>query len=148
MSKEKAEVQRVQNVLIGMFQISTCSPSPDIEIQKLDTRLTDSLGIEACIIASKPEGKSKYYLSLRWTLASNVLRCRMEGSWACWWHLVRFPSLQWQSVVPKDSEIITACEIGNVEMMVDLFSSGRASPNDVTPDNLTLLYVNHFQTYL
>ncbi|KAI9769608.1 MAG: hypothetical protein M1839_003610 [Geoglossum umbratile] len=63
------------------------------------------------------------------------------------------PSVHWNislpTVVPNESEIVELASLGNVEAMVMLFRSGRASPTDVTPQGNTLLHIavrrNHLQ---
>ncbi|KAH7323048.1 ankyrin repeat-containing domain protein [Stachybotrys elegans] len=43
------------------------------------------------------------------------------------------------NVVPADSAIMRACQIGDVGKIQELFAKNLASPWDVTPDNLSLL---------
>jgi hypothetical protein len=55
------------------------------------------------------------------------------------------PSVHWNislpTIVANDSEIVELASLGNVEGMVRLFQSGRASPTDTTPQGNTLLHV-------
>ncbi|KAH8587423.1 ankyrin repeat-containing domain protein [Bisporella sp. PMI_857] len=44
-----------------------------------------------------------------------------------------------KNVVPEDSQIMTACKNGDTPLVKELFRTGRASPNDVTPENSTPL---------
>ena len=59
------------------------------------------------------------------------------------WRLVPVasPGIMPLRVIPKHSDIVSACAAGSVYEAKRLFANGRASPYDVTPDNLSLLYV-------
>lgn len=46
-----------------------------------------------------------------------------------------------KNVVPEDSTIMAACKKGDVVAVRELFRTGRASPNDVTPENSSPLRV-------
>jgi hypothetical protein len=47
-----------------------------------------------------------------------------------------------QNIVPESSDIVRACSEGNVSWVKELFATRSASPNDITPVNLTLLRVS------
>lgn len=47
-----------------------------------------------------------------------------------------------KNVVPEDSTIMTACKQGDVVSVKELFRTGQASPNDVTPQNSSPLRVS------
>jgi hypothetical protein len=49
--------------------------------------------------------------------------------------------LQIKNLVPESSPIITACKLGNITTVWELFQSGQASINDITPENQSLLRV-------
>ena len=57
--------------------------------------------------------------------------------------LPSFPKLRLrpQTIVPNDSEIVSACESGNVAKIQHLFETRQAYPNDRTTDDLTVLRV-------
>lgn len=59
------------------------------------------------------------------------------------WRIIPLPSpgIVPLHVVPRHSEIVTACAAGKIDVVRRLFAAGHASPYDVTPDNLSLLYV-------
>lgn len=48
-----------------------------------------------------------------------------------------------KNVVPEDSQIMTACKLGDVVLVKELFRKGLASPNDVTPENSSPLRVSY-----
>jgi hypothetical protein len=50
-------------------------------------------------------------------------------------------NLSLPAVVEKDSEIVEFASLGNLEAMLELFRSGRATPTDITPDGSSLLHV-------
>jgi hypothetical protein len=50
-------------------------------------------------------------------------------------------NLSLPAVVEKDSEIMEFASLGNLEAMLELFRSGRATPTDVTLDGSSLLHV-------
>ena len=47
-----------------------------------------------------------------------------------------------KNIVPEDSLIINACKAGDVILVRELFRAGKASPNDITPDNSNPLRVS------
>jgi hypothetical protein len=47
-----------------------------------------------------------------------------------------------KNVVPEKSKIITACKTGDIISVKELFRTGEASPNDVTPENSSPLRVS------
>ena len=49
--------------------------------------------------------------------------------------------LRSQSIVPNDSEIIRACEAGDITRIQGIFKTRQARPNDRTTDDLTVLRV-------
>ncbi|KAH0536975.1 hypothetical protein FGG08_006203 [Glutinoglossum americanum] len=63
------------------------------------------------------------------------------------------PSLHWNISLPRivanDSEIMEFASLGNIEAMVRLFRSGKASPTDITPQGNSLLHIavrsNHLE---
>lgn len=57
--------------------------------------------------------------------------------------LPSFPKLglRPQSIVPNDSEIIRACEAGDITRIQGMFKTREAHPNDRTTDDLTVLRV-------
>jgi hypothetical protein len=49
--------------------------------------------------------------------------------------------MQIKNLVPDDSDIMVACERGDISTVWDLFQGGKASINDITLDNRTPLLV-------
>jgi hypothetical protein len=48
-----------------------------------------------------------------------------------------------KNVVPPDSMIMTACESGNTSLVWSLLNEGKASINDITPENFSPLSVRN-----
>ena len=46
-----------------------------------------------------------------------------------------------KNVVPEDLKIMAACKTGDIVSVKELFRTGQASPNDVTPENSSPLRV-------
>lgn len=111
-------------------------------VQRWNTSLSHYLGIEACLIVSKGDGKNKYNVFVRWPLRSwKVLNGRFASSWPSWCSLSFYPCLTVQNIVPLDSPTVGACHSGDISTLRTLLSAKKAHPNDTTEDNLTLLYV-------
>lgn len=47
-----------------------------------------------------------------------------------------------KNIIPEDSVIFEACKQGNAQLVRQLFRSGEASPNDITPQNSNPLRVS------
>lgn len=119
-----------------------CNPTQDTFVQDWDTRLHKYLGITAGMIVYYSDGKNKYNFFFRWPIFwSKVLNGRIESSWPSWPSLSIYALLRIQNVVPNDSVTVVACLQDDVTVLRSLCLTGKAHPNDTTPDNLTLLYV-------
>ena len=46
-----------------------------------------------------------------------------------------------KNLVPEDSPIMVACQIGDTSAVLNLLNEGKASVNDITPDNFSPLSV-------
>jgi hypothetical protein len=111
-------------------------------------------GFHLSAIASKAEKRTRYSVSFRfrppwiWPF-KRQLKSRMIAidfafdQLSTPWRLVPLasPGIVALRVIPKHGGIVSACVAGNVDEARRLFASGRASPYDITPDNLSLLYV-------
>ena len=104
------------------------------------------LGIEAVLSIYGNDYQTTYDFSARQSFLGLRLLCLDL-------RLRRFPlaglglsfgggGLTMKNVVPEDSVIMTACKRGDVITVRELFRSGLASPNDVTPENSNPLRVS------
>lgn len=99
------------------------------------------LGITAYLIMSRDYSYNKHSITIRWPLLwALVFMGRM--SFYGFWPTSLSVSLRPQAIIPTGSELIEACKANDVQTLQTLFASGRAHPNDVTPDNLTPLRVS------
>jgi hypothetical protein len=119
-----------------------CEPITEARVAQWNTRISEYLGVNVYWIVSKVEGKNRYNVFLRWpTIWSRVLNGRIISSWPSWPSLSIYPSFKVQNIIQTDSLIVRACRRNDLQSIQELFSSGRAHPNDTTSENRTLLYV-------
>ncbi|KAH8594112.1 ankyrin repeat-containing domain protein [Bisporella sp. PMI_857] len=115
-------------------------------VHKFDNWLTNYFGIDAIFIVSKDDHKNVYSAYVKWHFSGScILNGSFTSSWPTWPELAVRSKFRVQNIVPADSEIVKACSLADgidvalLNKIKELFSSGKAHPNDTTPDNLTLL---------
>jgi len=110
------------------------------------------IGFRFTIVAAEAATRTRYYVSIRfrfpallgrrkaWVLAMDFVFWTEKSTWG----VVSMVALGIQPlpVVSETSEIIQACGSGNVHAARRLFARHLASPYDITPRNLNLLYVS------
>jgi hypothetical protein len=143
---ENGEVQK--NLVLKGFV--TRDPHEGIDFWKSVKLLENSwlrfLGIEAVLSIYGNDYQTTYDFSARQSLLGLKFLCLD----LC---VRRFPlaglgfsifnsGIKLKNVVPEDSLIIEACKRGDVIMVRDLFRTGRASPDDITPENSNPLRVS------
>ncbi len=106
--------------------------------------LAKYLGIKSGVITSKVKDQNISTIFARWPLLlpfglSQVITAQLLFQNG----LPSFPKLRLrpQTIVPRDSEIISACEKGDITRIQGLFQTRQAYPNDRTTDDLTVLRV-------
>ena len=107
--------------------------------------LAKYLGIKSGVIISTAKDQSTFTTFARWPLLlpfgfSQVITAQFlfQNGLPCLPKL----GLRPQTVVSKDSEIIRACEAGDITGIQRLFKIRQAQPNDRTTDDLTVLRVS------
>ena len=108
--------------------------------------LANALGIKLGYIVSKTHNKSAWNIFVRWHLKLPLGLGRVVAGQAVirdFYHL-SLPNLglRPQNIIPQDSDIIDACENGEILRIQDILSAKKAHPNDRTPDNLTVFRVS------
>ena len=108
------------------------------------TWLAKYLGIKSGVIKSPAKDQSMLTIFARWPLSlpfglSQVITAQMlfQNGLPCLPKL----GLRPQAIVAKDSEIIRACEAGDIDGIKEIFKQRQAHPNDRTTDDLTVLRV-------
>ena len=101
---------------------------------------------QVSIIISRDERRNIYSAYFRWPLKGVwILNWSLTSSWPTWPQLTIRSKFRVQNIVPADSEIVKTCSLriddNSLIKIRELFSSGKAHPNDTTPDNLTLMRV-------
>jgi hypothetical protein len=126
-----------------MPPVQLIAPALRTKVEAWNIILGRRFGLKACMIVSEKDGKVERRLVVRYPLAgTKVLHCTLVSSWPLWMQPSLSPHLRVQDIISDDSEILNACKENNAEQVTGLILSGRAHPNDATPENLTLLYVN------
>lgn len=104
--------------------------------QQWKSKISNYLGIRMCMTVSRVEGKNKYTVVIRCPLMTQkILHGRISSSWPSWPNLSISPHLRVQNIVSEESEVVEACRNGNVCLVEQLFSCGKAHPNDSTMAN-------------
>jgi hypothetical protein len=123
-------------------------PTLNALVHKFDNWMTNYLGLDASLIISRDERRNVYSAYFRWPLKGAwVLSGSLTSSWPTWPELSIRSKFRVQNTVPADADIVKACSIADriddtsLIKIKELFSSGKAHPNDTTPDNLTLMRV-------
>ena len=109
--------------------------------------LAKYLGIKSSVIMSTANNQNFSTISARWPLSlpfglSQVITARMLFQNGLPSSLPKL-TLRPQSIVPRDSEIVRACETGDTARMRVIFETRQAHPNDRTTDDLTVLRVGY-----
>ena len=107
--------------------------------------LASYLGIKSSVIMSTPKNQKFSSISVRWPLSlpfglSQVITAQMLFQSGLPSSLPKL-TLRPQSMVPCDSEIIRACETGDIARIRGILETRQAHPNDRTTDDLTVLRV-------
>ncbi|KUJ21429.1 ankyrin [Mollisia scopiformis] len=127
----------------------TETPTPTITPQQgsqfSETRVhrwaSSYFGANINLIVSRFDGQYSQNMILQCPLSSNrVLRVRVQSLRAPWPSLLIYPCFRIQNTVPSDSSMVKACQDGDTEKIQELISSGRANPNDMTVDRVTMLH--------
>ncbi|KAF4632133.1 hypothetical protein G7Y89_g5994 [Cudoniella acicularis] len=97
------------------------------------------LGVTMKLIYLNCDGKKKSTLSIRWPLfATMLLVWRVNISLN--WHRQYYFSLKALRIIPENALVIQACKENNMRLIRQLFSDSEAHVNDITSNNLTLLF--------
>ena len=103
------------------------------------------LGVKLGLIISGTEPQSSWDVYARWDLRlplglghAVTGQLIIRNSWPTLSRLRMSP----QNTIPQNSEIIKACESGDIARIQHLLSSKAVHPNDRTPDNFTVLRVS------
>ena len=102
------------------------------------------LGLKSDIIVSKIEDHTSISIFARWPLELPFRLGHTVTGQMLWQSA--FPSilklgLSPQNTIPRDSEIITACQKGDMLKIREILTTKQVHPNDRTPDNLTVFRV-------
>jgi hypothetical protein len=124
-------------------------------VHKFDNWMTNYLGIDLSLIVSRDERRNVYNAHFRWPLkGALVLDWSLTSSWPTWPQFTFRSKFRVQNIVPADSEIVKICSRADrinddsLSQIRELFLSGKAHPNDTTPDNLTLMRVCYVSLFL
>jgi hypothetical protein len=122
------------------------TPTLNALVYKFDNWMANYLGLDVSIIISRDERRNVYSAYFRWPLKGVwTLNWSLTSSWPTWPQLTIRSKFRVQNIVPADSEIVKTCSLriddNSLIKIRELFSSGKAHPNDTTPDNLTLMRV-------
>lgn len=109
------------------------------------------LGLEAVLAVCGNDYQTTYDVSAR----QNILGLKLLCLDFCF---RRFPlaglgisivsgGIKLKNIIPESSPIIDACKSGNDTLVRELFRSGKASPNDTTPENSNPLRVSTFAVH-
>jgi hypothetical protein len=106
--------------------------------------LAKTLGIMAHMVISKRDGGSSCTFYVRWPLKlpfgmGHVIAGRLTVHTLC----PALPKmlLLSQNLIPCDSRIISACELGNIAEIREILKARTAHPNDCTLENITVFRV-------
>ncbi|ETN43898.1 uncharacterized protein HMPREF1541_11029 [Cyphellophora europaea CBS 101466] len=128
-------------------------PQPTVYAQTQETFQRWTYGMGECqlrgsfgaVLTRRTAGKrttnaGSVLLKLPWSklLAIHVLWKQHTNAWLAF-NLVGGSSLSVVNIISEDCAFMKACRIGDTLTMNDMLYSGRARPNDVTPDNSTAL---------
>jgi len=126
------------------------SPTPSLEYAKPATknimqasvmrRIFDLPGVMVQYCQSAGPRKRYSLLFGFKMLGSKVVFAQLSGNWRH--NAIPRLWVKVKNVVPEDSEIFKACKAGNVVAVRDIFQTRKASLNDITPRNETLLTVS------
>ena len=100
-------------------------------------------------VASYIHGKNTISLISVCLMLTYVLQkavfVRLKTRCLCWTQVLLLGGcLRIVNIVPFDSKIVNACWRGDLAMVRQLLESGHATPDDVTPDGNSVLYVRSF----
>ena len=128
--------------------------TPHLDVKICTTRLAPwllFLGCKGSVISAKTISRTRFAISIRfrvpWYLSGRDKIIAMD-------FLFSIKSQPWQllpeassgimqlSIVPQSSDIVQACEFGDLATAKRLFATCQASPYDTTSENLTLLYAS------
>ena len=149
-AKRQQEVrERLQLIESLVQQYSTVSKlkirKPSIAHVYQCDWLAKILGVELELIISGTESQSCWDVYARWDLKlpmrlGHVATCQLSSRNT--WPKIPKLRLSPQNTIPPNSEIIKACESGDIARIQHLLSMKAVHPNDRTPDNLTVLRVS------
>ena len=140
----------IQNILINK------PPDADIDaVQFKQKAVRDStlgswlwfLGFESKIIRMSSQNSQSFYISASFRLpalrgsSSRVLTAQFTLRYYAGWTIHIAPP-RLSKLVPENAEIMTSCAQGDIAKVQSLLQSGKAHPLDITPSNLTPLYVS------